>query len=216
MCIRDSFCDDFDWDPTTVDFRGWRKQETGDALVGFDTIARSVPWSFASTIPKGSIYAQAFLVRREDPGSRFHVRFDVMGAAPPKGAPLYLGHLGFDNRYDISLRAFGDGAEHLFVSETGRNSDGGNSDGPDTRVDLAPSLASGKWFTIDVRVDEVQKTWTVSMEDGTPTTRPTFVSLPPKTTLTLSLGAEAYAAASGSIAQDTTLHYDNVIIEAER
>lgn len=209
------FCDDFDHDPTTVDFRGWTKQETMNGLVGFDTLARSAPFSFTSRIPKDASYAQAFLRRREATGSRLHVRFDVMGAAPPKGAPLYLGHLAFDNRYDISLRAFGDGAEHLVVSETGRNADGGNTDGPDTRVDLAPSLASGKWFTIDVRVDEAAQTWTVSME-GARATKSTFVSLPAKSNLTLLLGAEAYAAAAGSIAQDTTLHYDNVIIEAER
>ncbi len=34
--------------------------------------------------------------------------------------------------------------------------------------------------------------------------------------LQLMLGIQAYNAPSGSISKDTTLHYDNVVIEAER
>ena len=208
-----TFCDDFDANPQKPELLGWsRLTETG-ATLSYNGIALSAPFALTATVPKGTLNARAFAVRQEQPGNRFHVRFHVMGDGPPPvDAPLYLGHVTLNGLYMISLRAFGDGARlRLGLTKLGPQ----NVEVTAPVVDQAPELSANRWIPVDLVIDDKTSTYTVTMGDKSATGRfpDTFTG---KVSLQLMLGIQASDAPSGSITKDTTLHYDNVVIEAER
>lgn len=209
-----TFCDDFDDNPTKPQLLGWsRLQETG-ATLSYNGTALSAPFAMTATVPKGSAYARAFAIREEPAGNRFHLRFHVMGDIPPPvNAPLYLGHVTINGLYMISLRAFGDGSRlRMGLTKLGPT----NLEIPAPSIDRAPELGGGKWIQVDMLIDDKASTYTVTMGGKSATGNFPDNAFTGKVTLRLMLGIEAYNAPSGSIAQDTTLHYDNVVIEAER
>ncbi len=206
------FCDDFDSDPARVDFAGW-SMEQSNGVSSYNNIAVSKPWAFASLLKPASRSAKALIVRDEAPGKKFRVRFDMMGDGPPAvGAPLYFARVTLDDTYVLALRAFGDG-NAVVVSEA-KKTDAGTDNGANTVVNGAPRLASGKWITVDISVDEADDKWIV-LFDGKPATGKTAVPLSSQPRLRLDLGAELVNATVPLI-QNTTLHYDNVLIESER
>ncbi len=206
------FCDDFDSDPARVDFAGW-SMEQSNGVSSYNNIAVSKPWAFASLLKPASRSAKALIVRDEAPGKKFRVRFDMMGDGPPAvGAPLYFARVTLDDTYVLALRAFGDG-NAVVVSEA-KKTDAGTDNGANTVVNGAPRLASGKWITVDISVDEADDKWIV-LFDGKPATGKTFVPVSSQPRLRLDLGAELVNATVPLI-QNTTLHYDNVLIESER
>lgn len=205
------FCDDFDSDPARVDFAGWSKAESIGS-VGYNNIAASTPWAFASLLKPASISAKALIVRDEAPGKKFHVRFDIMGDGPPAvGAPLYFARVTLDDSYVLALRAFGDG-NAVVVSEA-KKTEAGADNGANTPVNGAPRLTSGKWITVDISIDEAVDKWVV-LFDGKVAAGKTYVPVSPLPRLRLELGAELVNGAP--LIQNTTLHYDNVLIESER
>lgn len=205
------FCDDFDSDPARVDFAGWSKAESIGS-VGYNNIAASTPWAFASLLKPASSSAKALIVRDEAPGKKFRVRFDIMGDGPPAiGAPLYFARVVVDDTYVLALRAFGEG-NAVVVSEA-KKTEAGADNGANTSVSGAPRLASGKWITVEISIDEADDKWVV-LFDGKPATGKTFVPLSSQPRLRLELGAELVNGAP--LIQNTTLHYDNVLIESER
>ncbi len=206
------FCDDFDSDPARVDFAGWSiEQNNGGA--SYNGVALSAPWSFASMLKQTSIVGKALIVRSEPAGKKFRVRFDMMGDGPPAvGTPLYFARVVLDDTYVIALRAFGDG-NAVVVSEA-KKTDAGADNGANTPVNGAPRLASGKWIAVEIVVDEVTDKWVVAF-DGKSAMGTTFVPVSSQPRLRLELGAEV-ANGTAPLLQNTTLHYDNVLIEAER
>lgn len=206
------FCDDFDSDPARVDFAGWTLDQS-NGVSSYNGIAASKPWAFASLLKQTSLSAKALIVRSETPGKKFRVHFEVMGDGPPMmGAPLYFARLTLDDTYVLALRAFGEG-NAVVVSEA-RKTEAGVDNGANTPVNGAPRLAAGKWITVDITIDEADDKWIV-LFDGKPATGKTYVPISSQPRLRLDLGAELVGA-TVPLLQNTTLHYDNVLIEAER
>ena len=207
-----TFCDDFDGNPAKPQLLGWSRLQESGATLSYNGIALSAPFAMTATVPKGAIFARALAVRKEAPANRFHVRFQVRGDGPPEpDAPLYIGHVTLNDVYMISMRAFGDGAR-LRVSLTNRTT---NVALEGLVVDQAPELTDKAWIPVDVVVDAKMLTYTVTMGERSAGGKFPEV-LKDKVSLELMMGIQAYDARPGSITKDTTLHYDNVVIEADR
>jgi hypothetical protein len=208
-----TFCDDFDDNPEKPQLLGWSRLEESGARLSYNGIALSAPFAMTATVPKGATFARALAVRKEAPGNRFRVRFHVRGDGPPEpDAPLYIGHVTVNDLYMISMRAFGDGAR-LRVSLTKLGSPNVPVEG--LVVDQAPELTDKAWIPVDVVVDAKMPNYTVTMGERSASGRFPEV-FKDKVSLELRMGIEAYEARQASITKDTTLHYDNVVIEADR
>lgn len=206
------FCDDFDSDPARVDFAGWTRQQT-NGMSSYNGIAASKPWAVTSQLDRAAVSAKALIVRSEPAGKKFRVRFDMMGDGPPGvGAPLYFARVVLDDTYVIALRAYGDG-DAVVVSEATKT-DAGVVAGPSVAVNGAPRLVAGKWIAVEIFVDEVTDKWVVTF-DGKAALGSTFVPVSGQPRLRLDLGAEVVNA-TVPLLQNTTLHYDNVLIQADR
>lgn len=204
------FCDAFDANPAKVDLLGWNREEEPGAKLSYNKIALPAPFAITATVVKGTRNARAFATRREVAGKRFHLRFQVMGDGEPETmAPLDVAHVTIGGVYELVLRAHGDGARLRLTLSTV----GSTSPPLQAQIDQAPPFKSGTWIPIDVVVDATS--YKVEMgAKGATGTYPSNLDSPP--TLAFSLGIQATSVQSNAITKDTTLHYDNVILEAER
>lgn len=205
-----AFCDDFDANPTKVDLLGWERTEDQGAKLSYNRIALSAPFAVTATVVKGTRTAGAFATRKEDAGKRFHLRFQVMGDGEPETmAPLDIAHVTVGGVYDLVLRAHGDGARIRLTLST----IGSTSTPLLAQIDQAPPFKSGTWIPVDVVVDA--KSYRVEVGGKVATgAYPSNLDSPPG--LALALGIKATAVPANAITKDTTLHYDDVVIEAER